>query len=397
MRYRDLLLIPNVRRLAAARFLTNVCFYSTVIVAFETSRGLNYTGMFGMESVLSLAMFAFEVPTGVWADRFGHRRLVVAGYALEFAGTLLMAFAWGFWMFALSTFLFGVGLACLSGCESAMLYEGLPDHERETAGASAFALLSSSGSAGFFCGLAVGSFMGARNPDLAVYATLVPFALGFLAATRLRAGDGRADHDSPAQTAGGLLGQAAELVRREPGTAALSLMNSAAFGMVNAMLWFNQDLMNREGIPVFWFGPITAAAMALQMGVGLFAPRADRAFGRKTALALALLAPGVAYLASAYIAGPVAVCLLIGMVIAGGAWRSPLMEAEINSRISDGARATTLSALSFLGTLAGIGLNLLIGAARDLSLTTVLQVNGAIMVALALLPPLLIRRTAASS
>lgn len=396
MRYRDLLLIPNVRRLAAARFLTSICFYSTVIVAFETSRGLTYTGIFGMESILSLAMFAFEVPTGVWADRFGHRRLVVVGYALEFAGTLLMAFSWGFWMFALSTFLFGVGLACLSGCESAMLYEGLPEEDRETAAASAFALLSGAGSSGFFCGLAAGSFMGARNPDLAVYVTIIPFALGLLAATRLKSGDGPVakGHQSPG--AGQLLKQALDLLRTEPGMAGLSLMNSAAFGLINAMLWFNQDLMHREGIPVFWFGPITAAAMALQMGVGLFAPRADLAFGRKTALALACLIPGAAYLAAAYVSGPLAACLLVAAVIAGSAWRSPLVEAEVNSRIPDGARATTLSGLSFLGTVAGIGLNLLIGVVRDISLPAVLQMMGLGLLALMLLPPLLVRRAASS-
>lgn len=393
MTYAELLRVPNIRWLAVSRFFTSLIFYSTVIVAFESSRGLNYTGIFSMESILSLAIFVFEMPTGVWADRFGHRRLITAGYAIQFAGIALYAVSFGFWMFAVSAFLSGLGMACLSGCESALLYESLPEGRQAEAAPAGFALLSAAGSAGFFFGLAAGSFIGARDPAWAVYATVIPCGLAWLAAGALRPDSrSRSDADEPGQTTARLVAQATALIRRDPGTACLALLGSAAFAMVNAMFWYNQPFMEREGIPVALFGPVTAVAVGARMLLALAAPRAEAGLGRRTAVLLACLAPGVAYLAAANAEGPVAAAALVAAVLALGAWRAPLLEAEINGRIPDGARATTLSALSFLGTLAGMGLNLLIGAAGDVGLATALRSLGIGLIAIAVLPLLLIRQ-----
>jgi hypothetical protein len=57
-------------------------------------------------------------------------------------------------------------------------------------------------------------------------------------------------------------------------------------------------------------------------------------------------------------------------VVAGGAWRQPLIQAELNRRITDGARATSLSALSLLGTMASLCINPVIGALGDVALAT---------------------------
>ncbi len=48
----SLMAIPNVRWLVVARLLANVYFYSAVIVRFEFNRGLNFTQIFLLESVL---------------------------------------------------------------------------------------------------------------------------------------------------------------------------------------------------------------------------------------------------------------------------------------------------------------------------------------------------------
>ncbi len=44
--FRALLMIPNLRLLAMVQFLTNLTFYSTVIVAYQTERGRNGTRIF---------------------------------------------------------------------------------------------------------------------------------------------------------------------------------------------------------------------------------------------------------------------------------------------------------------------------------------------------------------
>lgn len=374
-----LLTLRNVRWLAVVRFLTNLSFYSTVMVAFQTQRGLDYTGMFAMESIISAAAFMFEVPTGVWGDRMGFRRLLIVGQGLGFLSLAVYCVSYGFWPFALASVLCGVGIACLSGVESAMVYESLPADRREGLASSAFALLQGAGSAGFFMGLATGSFMGAADPAVPFYVSLIPYGLAF-AVTFLLV-DVQAAREQPVGVAQ-LLHQAVMVIRAEPSATALSLFGSAAFALVNAIYWYNQTAFAAAGIPVAWFGPLTAAAVGLGALAALAAPSAERHLGRSAALAVSCFVPGAAYLLMAFGGTPPTAVLAVVGVVAGGAWRSPLLEAELNGRVTDDARATSLSALSFVGTLAGMVLNLVIGWLGDQGLAAAAGSMGAALLAL---------------
>lgn len=361
--FRELWALPNLRWLAVTRFLTEMTFYSTVIVAFQTGRGLNMTSMFLLESLLSLAVFLFEVPSGMLADRLGYRRMMIAGQTLFLASYMVFPLAYGFGLFALSTLLFGVGLAVQSGCDSALLYESLPAGRRERLATPAFSIISAAGSGGFLLGMAVGSFMGAVDPVVPVALNIGPMALALLASFRLRPVDGR--EERPEGSAGLLLATAFDLIRREPRLVGLRMIGTAAFALINAIFWLNQPLFDRAAIPVAWFGPLTAAALGLQMLVALSAGWAERRLGVRGALIASLVGPGLAYWLLVGAAGPGPTALLVALVIAGGAWRGPVISGKLNRRIPDGARATALSALSFLAMCASIGLNPLIGWAGD--------------------------------
>jgi hypothetical protein len=70
---RDLLAVQPIRWLVLSRLCASIFFYSTTIVLFQHQRGLNFTAMFLMESILSGAIWIADVPTSIWADRFGYR------------------------------------------------------------------------------------------------------------------------------------------------------------------------------------------------------------------------------------------------------------------------------------------------------------------------------------
>jgi hypothetical protein len=86
------------------------------------------------------------------------------------------------------------------------------------------------------------------------------------------------------------------------------------------------------------------------------------------------------------------VVALLALVVGGSAWREPLLSEALNERIADDARATTLSSLSFLGTLAGALANAVVGRAGDAGLSVVGLGLGATLIALAILAPWLMPR-----
>ena len=479
--YRVVWRVRDLRLLAMSRFWSNLMFYSTVIVAFERSRGLTFTQMFLLESILSAAAWLLDIPTGVWAELIGYRRLLLLARVFELTSLIVTIFAYGFWPFAFGAVLYGAHLACASGSEDALVYASLPvtstlpvvdgalalngdiavgastldgasalvgaagdaaPSDNAQLGAAAFALLGAANSAGFCVGLALGSFIGARSPTLAVVATVIPMTLALVVTLRLSASPSATPHhtalandslptapiadelaatqahgvaphvalvapaDAPTRlTVRELLVMSRRLLLAQPALVALSLGQSASFALVNAIFWYNQPYFATTGIAVRWYGPLTALAVGCALVAPLAMPGAIRRIGRRWALAGALLAPGLAYLGLGLLTGvplrqhaslgwlsPTLTVGLIVFVVGGSAWRDPLIGDELARRSPVRGRAAALSALSFVGTLAGIALNPLIGRVGDAGLRAVGLALGGGLIALAISLPWLLQR-----
>src|SRR6266699_336188 len=171
---RELWSIHNIRWLVIIHFLTNIIFFSTVIVRFESSRGLNFTQMFMLESIISVAALVFDIPTGIWADQFGYRRVLLLGYGLCALSVAIFAFTCYLMRSEGTSIIFSTSKTCIAGSKGAVLYESIPTEKAISLGTSAFALLNAASSAGFLFGLSVGSFMGASVPALPVIASILP-------------------------------------------------------------------------------------------------------------------------------------------------------------------------------------------------------------------------------
>jgi MFS family permease len=78
-----------------------------------------------------LAMFVAEVPTGVLADRFGPKRMLVLGPLLLAAGFLTLVAVPTYAGFLTGEVLLGLGHAVLSGPPATILYETLREHGQQ--------------------------------------------------------------------------------------------------------------------------------------------------------------------------------------------------------------------------------------------------------------------------
>lgn len=395
---RSLLSMPTLRWLVISRFFSNLFFYSTTLVLFQQQRGLNFTEMFLMEAILSASIWLADVPTSIWSERIGYARMILLGRAIGLVGILVFALAHGFWLFACAEVLGGVAFACVSGCENALIYASLPAHERSKQGGEAFALLASASSAGFFLGLMTGSFLGAVSSSLAVMVSIIPTLLAFLAAFRIwrYAPVAITVEDSEPVQVRQVLRRAWKTVRSQPVLALLSLWGSVNFALTNAVFWYNQPYLQRVGIPVVLFGPLTAAALGLQLLILLRLAAIHRLLGTRLLLACSCFFPGLCYLLLPWVASNwLLTLLLIAGVIVFSAWQEPVVAQEVNGRIADTARATTLSALSLVGSLGKSTLDPLIGRLGDSGLAWVgTGLGGALLLLsiVALLLPLQSRR-----
>lgn len=115
-------------------------FYSTfadllilgpVLVLFLTAKGLTFTEIMLLQSISSISVFFFEVPTGAVADKLGRKYSILLGAFLWSAGLFLYVCGKSFLVFALAEIVFSLGSAFKSGADTALIYDSLKMLKRE--------------------------------------------------------------------------------------------------------------------------------------------------------------------------------------------------------------------------------------------------------------------------
>jgi MFS family permease len=78
----------------------------------------------------SAGMFAFTIPLGKLADRYGRGTVMYPGVAVALVGAILVAFTSALWSVTLGTFLVGLGWAAANVASTALIADLFPTEQR---------------------------------------------------------------------------------------------------------------------------------------------------------------------------------------------------------------------------------------------------------------------------
>jgi len=92
-------------------------------VIWPLSRGLDLTQVAILQSCIFITSLLFEVPTGIWADRYGKKNSITFGLLFNALGFLTITFAHTFIIFFVGSILIGISRAFSSGAEEAYTNE----------------------------------------------------------------------------------------------------------------------------------------------------------------------------------------------------------------------------------------------------------------------------------
>ncbi len=115
----------TVRLYYLFRGLSSALLFKTFLVFFYLENGLNFARIGVLQSVFAATVILLEVPTGIWADRFGRGRIMGYGALAMTAAALGYLFFDTFVWFAFLEFLLAFGLTMTSGADSAFLFDAL--------------------------------------------------------------------------------------------------------------------------------------------------------------------------------------------------------------------------------------------------------------------------------
>ncbi|MFP7298191.1 MFS transporter [Neobacillus niacini] len=115
----------NINKLYLIIFFHNLIPAYVIERLFWEQRGMSVLMVVLCEIIYAVTIVIFEIPTGVLADKFGRKPLLVFGAILSMLELIILLFAYQFWTFTLVVSLAGISSACTSGAWNALLYDSL--------------------------------------------------------------------------------------------------------------------------------------------------------------------------------------------------------------------------------------------------------------------------------
>lgn len=163
---------------------TNLIILGPVIIIYLAAKGLSFAQIMLLNSIASVAVFLFEVPTGSIADKVGRKFSLITGTSLWVVQLVLLVFADSFALFALAQLLMALGVTFMSGANTALLYDSLKADGRE----GEFERMAGKANSWVYYGQAIGSiaagFLYAINMELPVIVSAINACIAVLIATR---------------------------------------------------------------------------------------------------------------------------------------------------------------------------------------------------------------------
>ena len=316
-----------------------------VVVLFYQDNGMGMQEIFILKAIYSVAIVGMEVPSGWMADVWGRKKTLLAGSFLGAFGFLIYSFSFGFWAFAIAEIVLGIGHACVSGADSAMLYDSLKAAGKTERYTKNEGRITSAGNfAEAFAGV-LGGLLAAISLRSPFYFQFVVAAIAIPAAfTLVEPKVHTIEH----------IHSLKKIVRNIRSTLThnhnlrISILLSAITGTSTlTFAWLVQPYFIAIGLPVEMYG-IFWTALNLTVGVSsVFAHRVEIFLGKTYSLYAIIILLTLGYLLSGiFISMWGIVFLFIFYLVRGIA--SPILKNYINQYTQSEIRATILSVRDFI-------------------------------------------------
>lgn len=375
----------NLWKMYAIRLFYWMHFMASVLIPFLRDwGGISFTRIFVLNAWFMFCNFLLEVPTGTVADVFGRKISLVAGSLVAVAGWIVYTSVADFRVFLIGETLIAASMTLMSGADDALVYDSLAQLGEGAAAKRIFARLESFKLAGIITGALSGGFIasrfGLRAPMLL---QTVPSGVAALLALSL-VEPGKAQVERRLADYGQVLRAGMRHFRGHP------VLRVLAFDMILTatlswlIIWLYQPQLERAGLSIAFFGVVHAGMCIGQILLLSNIERFESWLGsRRRYFFLSALLPGVAYVVLGLTSRPIFVVGAVLLAASFGLSRPPLFASAMNRHIPSEQRATVLSTISMLRTLAVAVVNPIVGWLVDWSMSGALLVVGAAALALA--------------
>lgn len=384
--------MDNVSRLILSKFLSSWYFTVPIQTLFFFAKGLTFAEIMLLESVLLVGIFLFEIPTGVLGDRIGRKWSLVAGAALGLTAWIPWFLADGFWLFAVSFFISGIGISFQSGSDQALIFDDLKSRGKEEGMQRLIGRYYGGMTLGTALAALIGGFLASSQNLQAFYMlyilNVIMQSAGFLLLLTVKeppkthTGE-QVEHKPESSMMIFRKGLKRLLTHSQLRRIFLLSLFTTPFSFV--LLYIFQPYFIASDVPATWFGIAVFLSSMLSFSAKIFAHRIEKIFGVERGTLLVTLLPGFCWMIMIFVFNPVFSVLLYLLTDASSNIRDPIFSDYLNRHIPSSVRATVLSSISMAGSLYALVARPVIGALADVDLRYAFATMGVLIIAGALL------------
>ncbi|WP_082692755.1 MFS transporter [Bacillus sp. FJAT-29814] len=341
----------NITRLYFIAFFHNLIPAYVIERLFWQERGMTVFMVVLCEIIYAVTIVLCEIPTGILADKFGRKALLVIGAVLSMLEFIILLFAFNFWTFAFVVFLAGIAGACTSGASNALLYDSLMVLKKEHSFEKIVGILNSFDFIGSLLAALSGSVLAKTfglefNYMLSAASMFIALAFTVFLAEPPRKPHQMEDQGLEKSFAVYFI-SSVKFFKTNPKLVVI-ITNSMAIGAcVSYLDEFWQLYLDDIGFSILFFGVFSAAISLVRIPGNLIAAYLITHFCAKTIILSVLGVSAAGFFTTALFPGYIGIIAMLVIFLASGVV-DPVVSGYLHHRGSSEIRATLESIQSLI-------------------------------------------------
>lgn len=325
-------------------FFGFLVFSIPILVLFWQENGLSLTQIMILQSLYSIAIIIFEVPSGIFADVFGKKNSLLFSVIFFIISSYIYYLGHNFSQFLIAEIFWALSLAFLSGADSAFIFDTLKDLKKENLYKKVWGnyLFITTIAMSFAC--IVGGFLGEINLrmvlliNIPVFILLIPITLSMREPMKHK----RIIDKNYFQE----MFQAIKISFVENKKLKWLIIYATFLYAFNfASFWFYQPYFRLTGLNIAYFGIIFAAFYIISGLTSKYAHFLEKKIGESYSLILLLMLTASCYFLMSNFVFLFSFSFVFLLQFARG-YSNVIFSDYVNKLVESKIRATTLSFLS---------------------------------------------------
>jgi len=288
----------NVRKQYLISLFHSLILAYVIERLFWQQRGMNVQMVVYAEIIYAMTVTIFEIPSGILSDRFGRKKMLVFDSILGVLELLLLVTAHDFWQFALAVFMAGIGKALSSGSENALLYDSLLISGRQDDFEKYLGRISAIDFAGSVVAALSGSVLANfLEYEFNYFVSIGSMFMAFVICFTLREPPMLTKPEHELSNMKQYARQSLAVFKSQPLVLTYCLTGAVLGSCLIYIDEFWQIVVENIGIPVLFFGIISAVGLSIRIPGNLFAYKLKERFKYRSILSCIIAVSAVGYMA----------------------------------------------------------------------------------------------------